>query len=288
MEWYRLRNGGARVTDFLPCVQLPSTVHLSLTWTPLSSYPQIVNHSTLTHLFTRDFLLFLPDAQNLESILSYYNSTTVSISPEGDVHVSEDAYLGLGTLIMFLKPLFGSIILVARTPPTSASTLNTPSFSASPPPPFVASSEDDGSQVMLNDPAFASNNIALLKVTAAEPAVLPAEDWSTWENLKPVLIACVPSTGYFAAGALAGITSRTATAPIDRLKVYLIAQTKIPENSLQAIKSGTFSTAFRVAYRSTANAFKDLWAAGGLRSLYAGEFFRLLFDKRTLSTQAMG
>jgi solute carrier family 25 phosphate transporter 23/24/25/41 len=112
------------------------------------------------------------------------------------------------------------------------------------------------------------------KVTAAELPVLPATDWSKWENVKPVLIACVPSTGYFAAGAIAGIASRTATAPIDRLKVYLIAQTKKPENSLHGIRPGALSTVFATAYRTTAFAFKDMWAAGGVRSLYAGKLIQ--------------
>jgi solute carrier family 25 (mitochondrial phosphate transporter), member 23/24/25/41 len=122
--------------------------------------------------------------------------------------------------------------------------------------------------------AYSGANLTMAtktKVTAAELPVLPATDWSRWDSLKPVLIVCVPSTGYFAAGALAGIASRTATAPIDRLKVYLIAQTKKPEFSLRVIRHGALSTVFATGFRTTASAFKDLWAAGGIRSLYAGE-----------------
>jgi solute carrier family 25 phosphate transporter 23/24/25/41 len=103
-------------------------------------------------------------------------------------------------------------------------------------------------------------------VTAAEPLLLPPIDWTQWESVKLELIACVPSTGYFAAGGLAGLISRTATAPLDRLKVYLIAH--VEAQSARRARVGnlyTFST-------SLINATKDLWAAGGMRSLYAGMF----------------
>lgn len=272
MEWYHLMNGGARVTSFL-IDSVPQAI-------PFNLYPSFTTHQNvnmrLIHLpgLNRDFLLFLPDAQNLEAVLSYYNSTTVSISPEGDVHVSSGASTGLGTFFMFLKPHFASVILVAHTPPYSSTLKFSPSRL-----PFVplSSSSEAGDDESLAFSRYAETMSRIPRIsvgpkpTAAEIPVLPATEWSKWENLKPVLIACVPSTGYFAAGALAGIASRTATAPIDRLKVYLIAQTKKPDISFQAIKSGSLFNVFGAAFRTTSYAFKDLWAAGGLRSLYAGE-----------------
>jgi solute carrier family 25 phosphate transporter 23/24/25/41 len=91
------------------------------------------------------------------------------------------------------------------------------------------------------------------------------------ESLKSVLIACVPNPGYFVAGGLAGIVSRTATAPLDRLKVYLIAQTSVTRDAVALAKSGNIFLAVANAWRPLADATKELWKAGGLRSLYAGK-----------------
>jgi solute carrier family 25 phosphate transporter 23/24/25/41 len=87
----------------------------------------------------------------------------------------------------------------------------------------------------------------------------------------------VPDVGYFVAGGVSGITSRTVTAPLDRLKVYLIAQTTNTNDALQAAKSGAPVQAGRQGMRTLVNACKDLWAAGGIRSLFAGKF--LLSDR---------
>ncbi|EKG19459.1 Calcium-binding EF-hand [Macrophomina phaseolina MS6] len=76
--------------------------------------------------------------------------------------------------------------------------------------------------------------------------------------------------GYFVAGGLAGIVSRTTTAPLDRLKVYLIAQTHTTETAVQAAKKGAPLAAVKRGVMSLVKATKELWAAGGMRSLYAG------------------
>jgi solute carrier family 25 phosphate transporter 23/24/25/41 len=87
----------------------------------------------------------------------------------------------------------------------------------------------------------------------------------------PVLIAIFPQLGYFLAGGAAGMVSRTTTAPLDRLKVYLIAQTGTSNDTLRLARSGAPLKALRGALRSTATACSELWAAGGIRSLFAGE-----------------
>ncbi|KIW40178.1 hypothetical protein, variant [Exophiala oligosperma] len=76
--------------------------------------------------------------------------------------------------------------------------------------------------------------------------------------------------GYFIAGGLAGMVSRTATAPLDRLKVYLIAQTNPKEATIKAAKEGAPFQMIRNFGRPLVDACKELWAAGGLRSLFAG------------------
>lgn len=66
------------------------------------------------------------------------------------------------------------------------------------------------------------------------------------------------------------MVSRTATAPLDRLKVYLIAQISPKDTLDTAIKDGAPTVAARKFGKDLLDACKDLWRAGGIRSLFAG------------------
>jgi len=85
-----------------------------------------------------------------------------------------------------------------------------------------------------------------------------------------VLTDVFPNSGYFLAGAVAGIVSRTSTAPLDRLKVYLINQTDAASRAVEAAKHGSPLQATKHAAAPLINAMRELWAAGGIRSLFAG------------------
>lgn len=80
-----------------------------------------------------------------------------------------------------------------------------------------------------------------------------------------------PDPGYFLAGGMAGVVSRTATAPLDRLKVYLIAQVGVKDDTIHAAKSGAPLKAAKTASRPLVEATKTLWRMGGMRSLFAGK-----------------
>lgn len=77
--------------------------------------------------------------------------------------------------------------------------------------------------------------------------------------------------GYFLAGAISGGVSRTATAPLDRLKVYLLVNTKSSANlALDAAKHGNALSALKNAGRPIGDAVMSLWKAGGFRTFFAG------------------
>ncbi|CAA9958287.1 hypothetical protein PTNB73_00447 [Pyrenophora teres f. teres] len=203
----------------------------------------------------RDFLLFIPaNAPSLHAVMSYF-SATMKVNQEGDVAISDDVIQGLGTAQRFLRFFFGSLFLVAHTPPYNPLPQDTvPLAMASP------STSTLATQVTLPPRSEDEETTSPLQEIRA----------GLIESLGTMLIACVPNPGYFVAGGVAGIVSRTSTAPLDRLKVYLIAQTSVAEEAVIAAKHGQIVKAALNAWRPLAKATKELWQAGGMRSLYAG------------------
>lgn len=86
-----------------------------------------------------------------------------------------------------------------------------------------------------------------------------------------LLTDLLPAPGYFVAGGVAGAVSRTATAPLDRLKVYLIAQVGASDEAVKAAKSGAPVQAAKKAAAPLLDATKQVWRMGGIRSLFAGK-----------------
>lgn len=88
---------------------------------------------------------------------------------------------------------------------------------------------------------------------------------------KPRLTDLAPDPGYFLAGAIAGGVSRTATAPLDRLKVYLLVKTSDgSETAAAAIKRGRPIAAAKNSVRPFGDAVKYLYQTGGVRGFFAG------------------
>ncbi|KAJ2991381.1 hypothetical protein NUW58_g2535 [Xylaria curta] len=227
----------------------------------------------------RNFLLFMPNTDStatLHTVFTFY-SDILTLSSEGDPVMSEKSLEGIVPSDSFLTPS-----------PTSSSSLpesDTHSYSLAPDVPRATDDPDELNlatphpRARVPDDAITSG--VLSSTSNAVRGATPA-DLSTFQDTqtetathdkvkKSVLIRYIPDPGYFIAGAIAGGISRTATAPLDRLKVYLLVNTKTDANvALNAAKKGRFVLALKNAGRPFIAAVRDLYKSGGLRGFFAG------------------
>ncbi|PBP25754.1 hypothetical protein BUE80_DR003389, partial [Diplocarpon rosae] len=223
----------------------------------------------------RDFLLFLPTNTHpgLKAVMSYYSSA-VTLNSEGDTSISEETLEGLGmerpSRFSFLSVLFGAIIKIAESPRPSRS-------DAIP----LQSASESSREATVPELGIAQIYQAAIADNAQAAEIAPKlllgpveEETSISENVEPVkkilLTDILPDPGYFAAGAVAGVVSRTTTAPLDRLKVYLIANIGPAKDPIDAIKKRNAVGVAKTIGRPLIDAIKELWKAGGMRSLFAG------------------
>ncbi|KAI0485837.1 mitochondrial carrier domain-containing protein [Xylaria cf. heliscus] len=259
----------------------------------------------------RNFLLFMTNTNSttLNTVFTFY-SEVLTLSPEGDSVMSEKSLEGIGMITgFFLSVFFGSIIRIAFPtwqrsnqnptslaasdsfpPPSSTSSSSLPESDTrahSPAPDVLRATDDLGemnpaasqSCARVPDVAIASRvSSSISNAVRATPADLSTSQDSQAETAtreekvkKSVLINYIPDPGYFVAGAVAGGISRTATAPLDRLKVYLLVNTKSETNAaLNAAKQGRLFQAFKNAGRPLFVAVGELYKSGGLRGFFAG------------------
>lgn len=205
------------------------------------------------------------------------------MNAEGDTSIREDTLEGLGTASNFLNFLFGAIFSITRSQssrsfPTSIEEADT----------SIASTNDAANMHEFNHAHFVGERHSddsdvndesekLLKDISEEKNDSHQQgltEEKIHEESAPVgrsrLTEILPDPGYFAAGAIAGAFSRTATAPLDRLKVYLIANISSNTATLQAAKQGNAIAATKMVGQPLIAACKELWRAGGIRSLFAG------------------
>jgi len=234
------------------------------------------------------------DGSSLEAALSFYSSI-VTVNPEGDSLVSDETLEGLGTAGFLLQVLFGSLLRIANPDlgyPRRAADANTVSQSA-PPESFpytdqissIPTEMAASAAAARYGPAVAVPTQVLTDAAVKRPILQyegaqqsRAQDISdiieedpAEEDVTSRLTDLLPEPGYFLAGAVSGGVSRTATAPLDRLKVYLLVNTKATTHvALDAAKQGRPLVALRNAGGPIVDAIVSLWKAGGLRTFFAG------------------
>lgn len=189
--------------------------------------------------------------------------------------MSDEALQGLGTILAFLKSsLFGAVAQIVKPAQSHAGGSNTTPIS-------MWEGSENRPQLFghytLGDEEETDDDPFIPIKPARRKELQEIQEQEQHEALKQQqqggvkLTDFVPNVGYFAAGGLSGITSRTATAPLDRLKVYLIARTDAAENAAQLAKQGHALTAASHGLKTLWRATLDVWGAGGMRSLFAGE-----------------
>ncbi|KAI9809952.1 MAG: hypothetical protein M1825_000385 [Sarcosagium campestre] len=209
----------------------------------------------------RDFLLFLPNnSPGLKAVLSYYSST-VSMNQEGDVQVSRESGQGLGIAPKFPSTFFEAILSIAY-----GRTRHNPRKYYS----EEALYQEVSPEILPDPPGETYPSEDRVSMIEESNPFRPPARWISFKYWKQKLMDLHLDAGYFLAGGVAGVVSRTATAPLDRLRVYLIAQTSSKTDAIQSVKNGEAVQAAKVVSRPLVVAIKALWRAGGIRSLFAG------------------
>ncbi|KAI1430893.1 mitochondrial carrier [Xylaria sp. CBS 124048] len=274
----------------------------------LDGFFKDIDHNSdgfITYEEWRNFLLFMPNSdttRTLNAVFTFY-SDILTLTAEGDSVMSESTLQGIGTIISFLLFLFSSIIMIAHqlaqpvSPLSSSPTSSYPSLrktnapTHAPTPGVLRATDDPSGMRPTKSPCVRAPDGTGTIVSrspntpSAVPRAIPADHSASQDSQeeekivpvprekvkKSVLMNYIPDPGYFIAGAVAGGISRTTTAPLDRLKVYLLVNTKSEAKiALDAARKGRPGLAFKNIGRPLVAAIRDLYKAGGARGFFAG------------------
>ncbi|OAA63935.1 calcium dependent mitochondrial carrier protein [Cordyceps fumosorosea ARSEF 2679] len=217
----------------------------------------------------RYFMLFMPAHEadsKLQAVLTYYDAV-VNVTPEGDSVVSDDTLEGLATPVPSPPP---------PPPHTSQVYSDTQTSLASLSPSSPSIGEGEAIMILMDDDAEGAADAVAQSQTREPSDGTPEFDENEDGDVGVAprsfkLTDFAPHPGYFLAGAIAGGVSRTATAPLDRLKVYLLVNTQSRgETAVAAFKRGKPLIALKNAARPFSDAIKDVYRSGGFRGFFAG------------------
>jgi solute carrier family 25 phosphate transporter 23/24/25/41 len=218
----------------------------------------------------------------LEAAWSFYASI-VTVSSEGDSVVSDDTLEGLGTvgssIFPALQALFGTLVKLASQPPIpkippkptpSSSDSSATELSTAQSSPMATVAVAGMNELDTINSELENNHLQTVNGVHFSQEQGQAEEAT--EKGQSRLTQYLPAPGYFLAGAVSGGVSRTATAPLDRLKVYLLVNTKSPVSAaVGAAKHGHPVAALKTSYKPITDAVVTLWKAGGIRTFFAGK-----------------
>lgn len=224
-----------------------------------------------------DFLLFMPTHSGnspLEAAWSFYASI-VTVSSEGDSVVSDDTLEGLGTVGFTFQALFGTLVKLASQPPIPKTTPKPIPRSDQPAKTLSQGDNASRSTAMATVAVAGMNNLETINSRLDDIEAVEFDQTETEDGIQKgqtKLTQYLPAPGYFLAGAISGGVSRTATAPLDRLKVYLLVNTHNPGSvAVDAAKHGQPVAALKNSYKPISDAVLHLWKAGGIRTFFAGK-----------------
>ncbi|KAK8148576.1 hypothetical protein G3M48_009740 [Beauveria asiatica] len=229
-----------------------------------------VNHDGyITYEEWRYFMLFMPAHEadeKLQAVLTYYDAV-VNVTSEGDSVVSDETLEGLATPMPPPSSQNTSQLYGATQPLSEYSPSSSPSSSSNGEEAVMILMDDDAEQV-----ADAVAKLQRRRSSDGTPIFDETADGNVGiETRSFKLTDFAPHPGYFLAGAIAGGVSRTATAPLDRLKVYLLVNTQARgETAVAALRRGKPLIALQNAARPFSDAIKDVYRSGGLRGFFAG------------------